>query len=169
MHVYLISSRHTHEGCSRANERERQNLISERDRQLNSFRALESDLQRMRLEESEKRNQLRDKDDLERRITEMRVEITTINAQIKVSRVYLSPSITDTSTLTQTLDAHIIDAQAPITHLEEEHGQRQRELNFKIALSEQQARDLNMSVDKLEGVNKSIERSFIFMCEWSRS
>ena len=120
----------------------------------------------MRLEESEKRNQLRDKDDLERRITEMRVEITTINAQIKVSRVYLSPSITDTFTLTQTLDAHIIDAQAPITHLEEEHGQRQRELNSKIALSEQQARDLNMSVDKLEGVNKSIERSFIFMCEF---
>ena len=68
----------------RANERERQALTAERDRQLSALRTLESDLQRMRLEESEMKNQLRDKADLERRITEMRRDVTNVNSQSKV-------------------------------------------------------------------------------------
>lgn len=75
---------------SRANERERQALTTERDRQLSALRTLESDLQRMRLEESEMKNQLRDKADLERRITEMRKDISNANSQSRVCHCYES-------------------------------------------------------------------------------
>lgn len=58
----------------------------------------------------------------------------------------------------QDLDTQIIDAQSPITRLEEEHSERQRDLNSRIAQAQQQARDLNMSADRVEDINKSVER-----------
>lgn len=79
-----IHSRKTDHFRSRANERERQSLSTERERQLGALRTLESDLQRMRLDEAEMKSQLRDKADLERRIAEMRKDIANVNSQAKV-------------------------------------------------------------------------------------
>ena len=68
----------------RANEREKQLLIADRDRQTTSQRQLETDLHKRELEESECRNQLRDKNESERRIEEMKAEIATSSTRLKV-------------------------------------------------------------------------------------
>lgn len=75
---------HTKCGHRRTNEREKQNLLTDRDRQNVALRSLETDLHRLELEESQCRNQLRDKDELERRIAEMRAEISAANVRLKV-------------------------------------------------------------------------------------
>ncbi|KAL1950586.1 hypothetical protein VTO73DRAFT_5710 [Trametes versicolor] len=124
----------------RTNEREKQNLLTDRDRQNTALRSLETDLHRLELEESQCRNQLRDKDELERRIAEMRAEISAANVRLK------------------DLDAKIADAQAPIEKLEREHKELEREMNAKIAQAQKTSQDLNMSADKLESMNKIIER-----------
>ena len=72
-------------GCDRrANERERQRIQAERDTKNSVLRTHETDLHRLELEESECRNQLRDKDELERRIEEMKAEIAAANTRLKV-------------------------------------------------------------------------------------
>lgn len=58
----------------------------------------------------------------------------------------------------QDLDAKIADAQAPIEKLEREHKELEREMNAKIAQAQKTSQDLNMSADKLESMNKIIER-----------
>ncbi|KAI0822321.1 hypothetical protein BC628DRAFT_691139 [Trametes gibbosa] len=121
-------------------EREKQNLQTDRDRQNSALRSLETDLHRLELEESQCQNQLHDKDELERRITEMKTEIGTANARLK------------------DLDTKIADAQAPIERLEREHKQLERELNGKSTEALKTSQDLNMSADKLESMNKVIER-----------
>ncbi|CDO71491.1 hypothetical protein BN946_scf184909.g85 [Trametes cinnabarina] len=124
----------------RTNEREKQNLLADRDRQNAALRSLETDLHRLELEESQCQNQLRDKDELERRIAEMKAEIAAANTRLKE------------------LDGKIADAQAPIEKLEQEHKELERELNTKIAQAQKMSQDLNMSADKLESMNKAIER-----------
>jgi hypothetical protein len=64
--------------------------------------------------------------------------------------------------LTQELDAKIADAQAPIDRLEQEHQQVQAELNNKIAEAQRLSQDLNMSVDRLDNLNKTVERYLRF-------
>ncbi|OSD07185.1 hypothetical protein PYCCODRAFT_1402589 [Trametes coccinea BRFM310] len=124
----------------RSNEREKQNLLADRDRQNAALRSLETELHRLELEESECRNQLRDKDELERRIAEMKSEIAAATVRLKE------------------LDGKIADAQAPIEKLEQEHKELERELNTKIAQAQKLSQELNMSADKLESMNKAIER-----------
>ncbi|KAI0755005.1 hypothetical protein C8Q80DRAFT_404011 [Daedaleopsis nitida] len=120
----------------RTNEREKQLLLADRDNKNAAVRTHETNLHRLELDESECRNKLRDKDELERRIEEMRTEITTANARLK------------------DLDAKIGDAQAPIEKLEREHKELERELNAKITQAQKASQDLNMSADKLESMNK---------------
>ncbi|KAH9891681.1 hypothetical protein C8Q73DRAFT_746760 [Cubamyces lactineus] len=124
----------------RDNEREKQQLLVDRDRQNAVLRSLETELHRMELEESQCQNQLRDKDELERRIVEMKTEIATANSRLK------------------DLDVKIAEAQAPIERLEREHREQEREMNAKIAQAQKASQDLNMSADKLESMNKVIER-----------
>ncbi|KAH9854720.1 hypothetical protein C2E23DRAFT_726150 [Lenzites betulinus] len=124
----------------RACEREKQNLQTDRDRQNSALRSLETDLHRLELEESQCQNKLRDKDELERRNAEMKTEIATATARLK------------------DLDAKIADAQVPIEKLEREHKELEREMNDKIAQAQKTSQDLNMSADKLESMNKIIER-----------
>ncbi|KAI0771249.1 hypothetical protein BD413DRAFT_604552 [Trametes elegans] len=124
----------------RTNEREKQTLLADRDRQNTALRTLETELHRLELEESECRNQLRDKDELERRIAEMKTEITTSNARLKE------------------LDKLIAEAQVPIEKLDREHKELERELNAKISQAQKTSQELNMSADKLESMNKAIER-----------
>lgn len=58
----------------------------------------------------------------------------------------------------QELDGKISDAQNPIDRLEQEHHQVQGELSAKVSEAQRTLQDLNMDADKLENVNKSVER-----------
>lgn len=68
----------------KASDREKDNLVRDRESKNSTLRQLGDELHKKELEESECRNQLRDKDELERRIEEMRAEITTAQARLKV-------------------------------------------------------------------------------------
>lgn len=68
----------------RSNEREKQLLLADRDNKNATVRTLETKLHRSELDESECRNKLRDKDELERRIEEMRGDIAAANTRLKV-------------------------------------------------------------------------------------
>jgi len=60
----------------------------------------------------------------------------------------------------QELDNKIAEAQAPIDRLDNEHKQVQVELNGKIAEAQRMSQELNISVDKLNTLNKNVERYF---------
>lgn len=65
-------------------ERERQNLMSEKERLLSAVRKHESDALQMRLSLSELKGQLRDKEALEKRIEEMKSEQSEAHTSLKV-------------------------------------------------------------------------------------
>lgn len=69
---------------SRANERERQAIMTERDRQNSSLRTYEGDLHSMEKKENTLSNQIRDKDMMEERIVVMTNEISALSARLKV-------------------------------------------------------------------------------------
>ncbi|EGN97896.1 hypothetical protein SERLA73DRAFT_182676 [Serpula lacrymans var. lacrymans S7.3] len=114
--------------------------MTERDRQNNSLRTFEGDLHSMEMREMTLKNQIRDKDTLEERIASMKEEIITLNARSKE------------------LDSKIAEAQAPIERLDQEHQQAQSELNDKLLEAQRSSQELNVEVDKLENVNKNVER-----------
>lgn len=68
----------------KASDREKDNLVRDRESKNSTLRQLGDELHKKELEESECRNQLRDKDELERRIEEMRTEIATAQVRLKV-------------------------------------------------------------------------------------
>ncbi len=68
----------------KASDREKDNLVRDRESKNSTLRQLGDELHKKELEESECRNQLRDKDELERRIEEMRAEIATAQVRLKV-------------------------------------------------------------------------------------
>lgn len=63
----------------------------------------------------------------------------------------------------QELDTKISEAQAPIDALEHEHEQTMMELDAKIREAQRSLQDLNMNVDKLENLNKVVERYAIHL------
>lgn len=69
---------------SRANERERQSLTTERDRQNSAIRTFETSLHQMELRERDLNNEIREKSALEERVETMRTEVTTFTAKMKV-------------------------------------------------------------------------------------
>lgn len=56
------------------------------------------------------------------------------------------------------LDAKIVEAQGPMDRLEQQHKQAQTELNAKISEAQSSLQEVNMEADKLDSVNKAIER-----------
>ena len=68
----------------RTNDREKQILTTERDRQSNAQRTYENDLHQMQLRETRLTSQIRDKDTLEANIEIMKKEITSCTARLKV-------------------------------------------------------------------------------------
>lgn len=69
---------------SRKNEREKQALILERERQTSTARNFESSLHQMELNEKDLTNNLREKSALEDRVEQMKKEIVSLNNQLKV-------------------------------------------------------------------------------------
>ncbi|KAI0345847.1 hypothetical protein BDW22DRAFT_1353452 [Trametopsis cervina] len=121
-------------------ERERQILSGEKERQQTALRAFENDLHALQLNLSEVRNKLTHRSQVEQRIGEMKQE-----------QVQNAETLKD-------LDARIAEADLPIQKLEQEHSQVDREMTAKIAKAQRASQELNMSVDKLEVLNKTIER-----------
>lgn len=124
----------------RTNERERQAIMTERDRLNSSLRTCEGELHIMEKKENTLSNQIREKDLTEERVDVMRKEIMNLNARVKE------------------LDSKHAEAQAPINHLEQEHQQVQNELNVRVAEVQRASQELNMSVDKLDGINRAVDR-----------
>ncbi|CAL1713176.1 unnamed protein product [Somion occarium] len=124
----------------RANERERQSLAGERERLLNSMRKNESDILQMRLQLSDLKSQLRDKDVLEKRISDMKREQTDSHGTLK------------------DLDVQISSAQEPIQRLQREHQEIEKDWNDKLSRAQRSSQELNISMDKLESMNKQVER-----------
>jgi len=58
----------------------------------------------------------------------------------------------------QELDTKISEAQAPMDALELEHEQAMVELDAKIREGQRSLQDLNMNIDKLDNLNKVVER-----------
>ncbi|KAH7885017.1 ALG6, ALG8 glycosyltransferase family-domain-containing protein [Phlebopus sp. FC_14] len=143
----------------RINERERQAIMTERDRQNSSLRTYESDLHAMEKEENNLSNQIRDKDLMEERIVTMTNEITALNVKLKV-KIPVPSTLTVILflSLLQELDAKLAEAQAPIDRLEQEHQRIQSELNAKIAEAQRASQEMNMSVDKLDNINRVVDR-----------
>lgn len=56
------------------------------------------------------------------------------------------------------MDVKLGDAQGPIDRLEQEHHRAQGELTTKVSEAQRTLQDLNMDADKLENINKSVER-----------
>ncbi|KAI1789650.1 hypothetical protein LXA43DRAFT_1020614 [Ganoderma leucocontextum] len=125
----------------KTSDREKDNLVRDRENKNSTLRQLGDELHKKELEESECRNQLRDKDELERRIQEMRAEITTAQARLK------------------DLDTKIAEAHEPIEMLEREHKELERELGARISQAQKASQDLNMSADKLESQNKWLSKN----------
>lgn len=124
----------------RSNERERQALMTERDHQNQLLRTNENDLHAMEKQENTLSNQIRDKDIMEERIVTMTNEIATLHSKLKE------------------LDSKISEAQAPIDLLEQEHQQAMVDLDARIREAQRSVQELNTSVDKLDNLNKIVER-----------
>ena len=63
-----------------------------------------------------------------------------------------------TKVLPQDLEAKIEKAKAPIDRLDRDYKQAQHELNAKITEAQRSSQELNMNVDRLESINKAVER-----------
>ncbi|KAG1766114.1 P-loop containing nucleoside triphosphate hydrolase protein [Suillus placidus] len=124
----------------RSNERERQALMTERDHQNQLLRTNENDLHAMEKKESTLSNQIRDKDIMEERIVTMTNEIATLHSKLKE------------------LESKISEAQAPIDMLEQEHQQAMVDLDARIREAQRSVQELNTNVDKLDNLNKIVER-----------
>ncbi|KAG2155166.1 P-loop containing nucleoside triphosphate hydrolase protein [Suillus bovinus] len=124
----------------RSNERERQTLMTQRDHENQLLRTNENDLHAMEKKENTLSNQIRDKDMMEERIVTMNNEIATLRTKL------------------QELDLKISEAQAPIDMLEQEHQEAMVDLDAKIRETQRSVQELNTNVDKLDNLNKIVER-----------
>ncbi|KAI6096209.1 hypothetical protein EV401DRAFT_1143963 [Pisolithus croceorrhizus] len=124
----------------RTNERERQVIMTERDRLNSSSRTCESELHAMEKKENTLSNQIREKDLMEERVDTMAKEITNLNARLRE------------------LDGKLAEAQAPIGRLEQEYQRVQNDLNIRVAEVQRSSQELNMSADKLDSINRIVDR-----------
>lgn len=110
----------------------------------------------MELQERDLNNALREKMTLEERVEAMTKDITTFATK---SRVCAATAVfRDWTDPEKELDAKIIEAQAPIDALEEDFRSIQTSLTARIQQAQSSVQELNMSNDKLNQMNKAIER-----------
>ncbi|KAK7469247.1 DNA repair protein rad50 [Stygiomarasmius scandens] len=124
----------------RSLEKEYQNLTKERERHHQTIRNIESDLYDKLLEEKDLQGKLKEKQTYELQIEKWTNEIATLNANLKKA------------------EANVADAQGPIAALESEYEEQQRELDEKISRASQDGQQLNLSKDKLDVIQKQIEK-----------
>ena len=114
--------------------------MNERERRNKAILQHTDELHSLELKEGRLRNGLEEKQRLVQEIKSKRVEIETHTERIKE------------------LDAKVEEAQGPIELLEREHEEVSREANERLSKARDEMRAVNLSVQKLEDVNKVIER-----------
>ncbi|KAF9463040.1 hypothetical protein BDZ94DRAFT_1362864 [Collybia nuda] len=124
----------------RANEREKQTIMIERDRQLAAIRAIETGLHTMELKERDLNNEIREKTKLEGQIDVMKHDVIKFTNMLKG------------------LDVSISEAQGPIDALDAEHQQIQNTLTSRTTEAQRLSQEMNMSIDKLGHTNRGVER-----------
>ncbi|CAA7261579.1 unnamed protein product [Cyclocybe aegerita] len=124
----------------RKNDRESKSLSSEAERQSNLSHELEKSLHQMEKEELGLLNKLRDKERLEEEAAKMKQEIMDLSAQSK------------------DVEANLARAREPREALQTRFEQVQRDLTSRVNQAQQVSEDLNRSIDKLNDMNKAIER-----------
>ncbi|KAF9533118.1 P-loop containing nucleoside triphosphate hydrolase protein [Crepidotus variabilis] len=125
---------------SRKNDRESRALSGESERQSRLCHELEKELHRLEKDEMNLQSNLRDQKRLAEDVARMREEIGALAAQSKDS------------------DAKLAEAFAPQQALQERFRQVKTEMDAKIHEAQQNSEDLNRSIDRLNDMNKSIER-----------
>ncbi|KAH9922826.1 P-loop containing nucleoside triphosphate hydrolase protein [Epithele typhae] len=125
----------------KANDREKTRLTAEQDRLVTLQHQTEREMHQLQMRENECKTQLRDKEDSERKIVEMRADIVTAE------------------TRTKELDGKIAEARVPIDKLENEYKEFQREMQTRISQAQRTLQDLTASYDKLEDMNKWLAKN----------
>ncbi|KAF8967154.1 hypothetical protein BDZ97DRAFT_569966 [Flammula alnicola] len=123
----------------RKNDRESKSISSEADRQSRLSRDLENSLHSMELEERDLLNKIREKDRLEQDIERMNQEIATYSPIERHRRQDFGGSGSNKC-------------------FAEGHQRVQRELNSKINEAQRLYEELNKVIDRLNDMNKNIER-----------
>ncbi|KAJ7165382.1 hypothetical protein C8R46DRAFT_1035956 [Mycena filopes] len=124
----------------RKNDKQREALLKEKDNRNGTTRAFENQIHAMEMEAVDLKTKIRAKSALEDRIQQMKKEIITFNALIKVTEE----------------DAKILQARAPIEALEEEHTRAQQEVNLEISNAQALYQELTTSDDRLSQTNKGV-------------
>ncbi|THH27305.1 hypothetical protein EUX98_g6880 [Antrodiella citrinella] len=124
----------------RSIEADKHKILTDKERDSNKLRDDETELMHCRVKESDLKRQMHEKEVAEQRIIELKDEQTNAATQSKE------------------LDGQIADAQIPIKELELAHQSNEKEWSNKISVAQRTSQVLNMNVDKLEGMNKRVER-----------
>lgn len=110
----------------------------------------------MELKERDLLSEIREKNNLEEQAVKMKNDVVLFTAQLKVSRRLLSEINPDRPA--QDIDGKILEAEAPIEALQNEQREVLADLNSKISHAQRLSQELNITVDKLQSMNKSVER-----------
>lgn len=122
----------------------------------------------MRLKESTLTNEIREQTVLAERLAGWKTEITMLNSTLKVFIISHPPyqRFMIYCLTFQEFDAKISEAQAPIERLEQEHRSTQDRFTKEISEAQEVSGELNRSFDRLDAINKTVERSvsFVLLC-----
>ena len=110
----------------------------------------------MELKERDLLSEIREKNNLEEQAVKMKNDVVLFTAQLKVSKRLLSEINPDRPA--QDIDGKILEAEAPIEALQNEQREVLADLNSKISHAQRLSQELNITVDKLQSMNKSVER-----------
>ncbi|KAF8134783.1 AAA domain-containing protein [Mycena galopus ATCC 62051] len=123
----------------RKNDKQKENLVKEKEKRTSSMRVYENQIHAMEMESVDLKTKIRARDEKEKNIERMKKEIAAYNTGMKDE------------------DAKILQAQAPIDDLAEEHSRVQKELNSEIQTAQNLYQDLQSNNDRLRENNKNVE------------
>ena len=115
----------------------------------------------MELKERDLLSEIREKNNLEEQAVKMKNDVVLFTAQLKVIKRSLSEINPDRPA--QDIDGKILEAEAPIEALQNEQREVLADLNSKISHAQRLSQELNITVDKLQSMNKSVERCALFL------
>ena len=110
----------------------------------------------MELKERDLLSEIREKNILEEQAVKMKNDVVLFTAQLKVSKCFAFRDHPDRPA--QDIDGKILEAEAPIEALQNEQREALADLNSKISHAQRLSQELNITVDKLQSMNKSVER-----------
>ncbi|KAF8645183.1 hypothetical protein AX16_008010 [Volvariella volvacea WC 439] len=124
----------------RALDREKQALLTDRERQTNAVRVLENNLHDLELSEKDMKNEIDRKHQLEEQVEAEKKEITSASSKLR------------------NFDSEIASVQAPLDAMEKEYQEAQAALAIKVQQARTAVEELNRSNDQLTQLNRDIER-----------